>query len=168
MDINNTKLEGSRPPTDLTNQFKANYSYALPIGGAHMLGLRGGWDRLLQGWSTSGILSWVSGNPISIDTQSLTAAGWGTFLREDFSAENMADTTLTKGQIDGLLGVRRTGDGVYYIAPSAIGPGGYGVAQAGAAPFSDRRSPIPAQERWANYSAACSTDRRYFRWTRRF
>jgi outer membrane receptor protein involved in Fe transport len=135
-DINNTKLEESRTPTDLTDQFKANYSYALPIGGPHMLRLRGGWDRLLQGWSTSGILSWVSGNPISIDTQSLTAAGWGTFLREDFSAENMADTTRTKGQINGLLGVRRTGDGVYYIASSAIGPGGYGVAQAGAAPFS--------------------------------
>ena len=130
-DINNTKIEESRAPTDLTNQFKANYSYALPFGGSHMLRLHGGWDRVVDGWSTSGILSWVSGNPISIDTQSLTAAGWGTFLREDFSAENMADTTLTKGQIDNLLGVRMTGDGPYYIAASAIGPGGYGVAQPG-------------------------------------
>ncbi|HUA87382.1 MAG TPA: hypothetical protein VMB85_26175, partial [Bryobacteraceae bacterium] len=135
-DINNTKLEESRTPTDLTNQFKANYSYALPFGGAHTLRLRGGWDRLVQGWSTSSILSWVSGSPISIDTQSPTAAGWGTFLREDNSAENMADTTLTKGQIDNLLGVRMTGDGPYFIAASAIGPGGFGTAQAGSPPFS--------------------------------
>jgi hypothetical protein len=136
LDIHNTRLEYARTPTDLTHQFKANYSYELPLGAGHALHLRGGWNRLLEGWSTSGILSWISGNPFSITTASQTAAGWGTFLREDFSGENMANTALTRGQIDNLFGVRMTGEGPYFIAPSTIGPGGFGVSAAGNAPFS--------------------------------
>ena len=66
LDINNTALERSRPPTDLTDQFKANYAYDLPIGDGHVLHLSHGWNRLLQGWTTSGNLSWVSGNPVSV------------------------------------------------------------------------------------------------------
>ncbi len=90
LDINNTKLERARPPTDLTHQFKANYSYDLPIGEGHLLHFSGGWNRLLSGWTTSGILSWTSGNTISV------LSNFGTLLREGFSGENMADTPLTR------------------------------------------------------------------------
>ncbi len=48
----------------------------------------------------------------------------------------MPDTALTRGQIENLLGVRMTGEGPYFIAASAIGPGGFGVSAAGTAPFS--------------------------------
>ena len=46
LDIHNTLLERSRNPADLTHQFKANYSYDLPIRANH------GWNRLLSGWIT--------------------------------------------------------------------------------------------------------------------
>ena len=37
MDINNTAIERSRVPVDLTYQFKTNYSYDLPLGEGHRI-----------------------------------------------------------------------------------------------------------------------------------
>jgi hypothetical protein len=128
-DINNTKLERARTPTDLTHQFKANYVYDLPIGGPHALHLRRGWDRLIQGWSTSGNLGWSSGNPFSL------VSSWGTLLREDFSNENMANTSLTKSQLNNVLQFRMTGNGPYIVPASVIGPDGRAVAQTGQPQF---------------------------------
>jgi hypothetical protein len=125
LDINNTALERSRTPTDLTHQFKANYSYDLPVGGDHLLHLNGGWNRLLSGWTTSGIVSWVSGNPISI------LSDFGTFLREDFSTENMADTALDRTDLDNILQLRMTGNGPYFVPASTIGPDGRGTNSLG-------------------------------------
>jgi hypothetical protein len=129
LDINNTKLERARPPTDLTHQFKANYSYDLPIGEGHWLHLKGGLDRLLTGWTTSGILSWTSGNTISV------LSNFGTFLREGFSGENMADTTLTRSQLDNAFQIRMTGNGPYFVPASAIGPDGRGTTDIGTPAF---------------------------------
>jgi hypothetical protein len=128
-DIYNTGLDRSRTPTDLTHQFKANYVYDLPIGGQHALHLKPGWDRLIEGWSTSGNLGWQSGNPYSI------VSGLGTFLREDFSTGNDADTTLTKSQLNNILQFQMTGNGPYIVPASAIGPDGRGVAQTGQPAF---------------------------------
>jgi len=130
MDINNTALERSRPPTDLTNQFKANYAYDLPIGEGHALHLNHGWNRLLQGWTTSGNLSWVSGNPVSV------ISGLGTFLREDFSNVNTVDTSLNRGQLEQALQFQMTGNGPFFVPASAIGPDGRGVAPGGQPAFS--------------------------------
>ncbi len=129
LDINNTALERSRTPTDLTHQFKANYSYDIPIGEGHLLHLRGGWNRLLNGWTTSGILSWTSGNPFSV------YSGFGTVLREGFSGENMADTPLTRTNLNDEFGVRITPNGPYYLPASAIGPDGRGVTSLGTPEF---------------------------------
>ena len=128
-DINNTKLERARTPTDLTHQFKANYVYDLPIGGPHALHLRRGWDRLIQGWSTSGNLGWSSGNPFSL------VSSFGTLLREDFSTENMANTTLNKSQLNNVLQFQMTGNGPYIVPASVIGPDGRAVAQTGQPQF---------------------------------
>jgi len=125
LDINNPGLEKSRNPADLTHQFKANYSYDLPMGEGHFLHLNRGWNRLLGGWITSGNLTWVSGNPFSI------SSGFGTFLRESFSGTNEANTTLTKGMLNDVLGFRMTPDGPYMVPVSAIGPDGRGTAPAG-------------------------------------
>ncbi len=125
LDINNTKLERSRPPTDLTHQLKGNYSYDLPVGGAHALHLNGKWNRLLDGWTTSGILSWVSGNTISV------LSDLGTFLREDFSTENMANTPLTRNLINADFQLRMTPNGPYYVPASAIAPDGRGTTYLG-------------------------------------
>jgi hypothetical protein len=130
LDINNTALEHARTPTDLTHQFKANYSYDLPFGEGHRLHLNHGLNRVISGWSTSGNLSWTSGNPFSI------LSDLGTFLREDFSLENMANTTLTKGDLtSNVLQLRTTGNGPYFVPASAIGPDGRGVAPAGQPAF---------------------------------
>lgn len=128
-DIHNTGLENARTPTDLTHQFKANYSYDLPFGEGRSVHLNHGWNRLIQGWTTSGNLAWFSGNPISVPS------GFGTFLREDFSGTNMANSLLTKTDLSGMLKLRMTGDGPYFVPASAIGADGRGVAPQGSAPF---------------------------------
>jgi hypothetical protein len=130
LDISNTALERSRPPTDLTHQFKANYAYDLPIGEGHALHLNHGWNRLLQGWTTSGNLSWVSGNPVSV------ISGLGTFLREDFSNVNTVDTLFDKANLDQALQLRMTPNGPFFVPASAIGTDGRGVAPGGQPPFS--------------------------------
>ena len=130
LDINNTALEHARTPTDLTHQFKANYSYDLPFGEGHRLHLNRLFNRVISGWSTSGNLSWTSGNPFSI------LSDLGTFLRENFSGENMASTSLTKANLtSNVLQLRMTGNGPYFMPASAIGADGRGVAPAGQPAF---------------------------------
>jgi hypothetical protein len=130
LDIHNTGLDKARPATDLTHQFKANYSYDLPLGPGHRFHLNHGWNRLIAGWTTSGNLSWTSGNTLSI------LSDLGTFLREDFSTENMANTLLTKPQLtSNVLQLRMTPNGPYFVPASAIGPDGRGVAPAGQPAF---------------------------------
>jgi outer membrane receptor protein involved in Fe transport len=130
LDIHNTALEHARTPTDLTHQFKANYSYDLPFGEGHRLHLNHLFNRVISGWSTSGNLSWTSGNPFSV------LSDLGTFLREDFSGENMASTSLTKANLtSNVLQLRMTGNGPYFVPASAIGPDGRGVAPAGQPAF---------------------------------
>ena len=102
LDINNPTLERSRNPDDVTHQFKANYSYELPMGEGHVIH-RHGWDRVLGGWMTSGNVSWVSGNPVSI------YSGLGTFLREGDSGTNEVDTSLTKSQLQQIVAVPNDG-----------------------------------------------------------
>lgn len=122
LDINNGAIERARPPTDLTNQFKANYAYDLPMGEGRAIHLRNKWNRLIQGWTTSGVLYWVSGNPVSL------VSGLGTWLREDFSGENMVNTPLTRTDLDYALQFRMTGNGPYFVPSTAIGSDGRAVA----------------------------------------
>jgi hypothetical protein len=122
LDINNGKIERARPPSDLTHQFKANYAYDLPMGAGKFVHLPNKWNRLISGWTTSGVLYWVSGNPYSVSST------LGTWLREDFSGENMANTSLTRSNLDSLLQLRMTGNGPYYAPASVIGSDGRAVA----------------------------------------
>jgi hypothetical protein len=128
LDINNPSIERARVPTDLPQQFKANYAYELPFGEGHRIN-KPGWNRFLSGWMTSGNITWISGNPVSV------YSGRGTFLREAFSGTNEADTNLTFPQLENLTQFRMTSSGPYFIAASAIGPDGRGVAPDGQAPF---------------------------------
>src|SRR5262249_28155050 len=98
LDIHNTKLERARPTTDLTHQFKANYSYEIPLQANRF------WNRLIKGWNTSGVLMWQSGNPFTI------RSGFGTTIREDFAGGiNTANTLLTKTDLESQLQLRMTG-----------------------------------------------------------
>jgi hypothetical protein len=140
LDINNGAIERARTPNDLRHQFKANYSYELPWGEGHALHLKGIGNRAISGWTTSGNLSWTSGNPFSI------YSGYGTFQPESYSGTNEANTLLTRSQLDGMLQLRMTPDGPYIVPASAIGADGRGVAPAGQAPFNGQifSNPGPA------------------------
>ncbi len=121
LDIHNGAIERARPPTDLTHQFKANYAYDLPMGSGHSIHLPKG-NRMIEGWTTSAVLYWVSGNPYSVPST------LGTWLREDFSGENMANTPFTRTDLNGMLQLRMTGNGPYFVPATAIGSDGRGVA----------------------------------------
>jgi hypothetical protein len=140
LDINNPGIERSRTPTDMTHQFKANYAYELPFGEGHRIS-KAGWNRLLGGWMTSGNLFWISGNPLSI------YSGRGTFLREGLSGTNEAVTSMTFSQLSNLMQFRMTPTGPYFVAASAIGPDGRGVAPDGQPAFSGQAffNPGPGQ-----------------------
>jgi hypothetical protein len=129
LDIHNGSIERSRTPTDLTHQFKANYSYDLPMGQGHFLRLERGWNRLLSGWTTSGIFIWQSGNPFSIPS------GRGTFLRGNYSGTNESNTFLNKSALNGLLKFQMTPNGPYMVPASVIGKDGHAVAPDGQQPF---------------------------------
>lgn len=122
LDINNGAIERARPPYDLTHQFKANYAYDLPMGEGRAIHLANKWNRLIQGWTTSGVLYWVSGNPASL------VSGFGTWLREDLSGENMVNTPFTRTDLNSTVEFRMTGNGPYFVPSTAIGSDGRGVA----------------------------------------
>ena len=128
LDINNPSIGRARVPTDLPQQFKANYSYDLPFGEGHKIS-KPGWNRLLSGWMTSGNLTWISGNPLSV------YSGRGTLLREDSSGTNEVNTNLTFPQLSNIMQFRMTPTGPYFVSPFAIGPDGRGVAPDGQPPF---------------------------------
>ena len=76
---------------------------------------------MLNGWTTSGNLSWVSGNPFSVNSS------LGTFLREDYSSTNEVDTNLNRSQLENIMQFRMTPNGPYMVPASIIGPDGRGV-----------------------------------------
>jgi hypothetical protein len=127
LDINNTKLERSREAAfDVARVFKANVAYELPSGQGRGPALR----ALTGGWRVAGIFGAQTGAPFSVNSGSL-----GTLNRAARSANNEADTSLSGSQSQNLFGFYQTGNGPYFIAPSAIGPDGRGAASAGATPF---------------------------------
>ncbi|MEO8025822.1 MAG: TonB-dependent receptor, partial [Bryobacteraceae bacterium] len=130
LDNNNHSIERARAPWDLTNAFKATHYIPLPFGQGHRLSSsHGAVNKLIGGWALSGFLNIQNGSPISF----LSARG--TLNRGARSAQNTVDTTLTLDGLKAITGVYKTGDGIFFVDPSRIGPNGAGVAADGAAPF---------------------------------
>jgi Carboxypeptidase regulatory-like domain/TonB dependent receptor len=148
MDINNTAIERARTPTDLTHQFKANYSYDLPFGEGHRIHGRF-WDKIIGGWMTSGNITWTSGNPFSI------YSGLGTFLSAGLGSPQVAGDSInneaialeTMSQLNNQIQFRMTGNGPYIVPASATGFDGRGVAPPGQAAFAGQLfyNPGPGQ-----------------------
>jgi len=137
LDNRNPSLEWARTPYDLRHAFKANYYYELPFGSGKRW--HGGpvVNRLIGGWALSGIWSYYSGSPYSILTGA-NGVGWGTLNRDSRSTfTNTASVNgTTWSQLQPLTsGVFKTGDNIYFVSPTLIGPGGLGAAQPGSAPF---------------------------------
>jgi hypothetical protein len=115
LDIQNPGLERSRANFDLNHMIKSFGQVELPFGKGHRLSYKP-LDRLIGGWRLTGTMVWQSGAPFSI------TSGRGTLNRSARSYYNTANTTLTKSQLDGVVGFRMTGNGPMIIAPSAINP----------------------------------------------
>ncbi len=131
LDLGNGKIERARADFDLTHSIKGNFAYDLPVGKGHRLN-HAHLQKLLSGWTTSGIMSWNSGSPFSV------LSGRGTLNRSSGtrSDSNTANTTLTKSQLDDLFRLRVGGDGAFFVNASAINQAdGRGVAPDGDANF---------------------------------
>jgi hypothetical protein len=128
LDNNTPSIERARAPWDQTQAFKLNYYYPVPAGAGHRFSAHG-LNWLLGNWGLSGFVTDQSGAPVSV----LSARG--TLNRSARSAENTVDTTDTLSELNSLTGVFMTGNGPYYISPSAISANGTGAAPDGSAPF---------------------------------
>ncbi len=132
LDINNGKLERARTPYDVTHAFKSNYVVELPFGKGKKWDL--GWANwIVGGWATSGILTWQSGNPISIMSYRGTLNRGN---RSNTQNGTTATSPLKKSELDKIVGFRMTGVGPYMIAASAINTDGRGTNVDGTAPYS--------------------------------
>lgn len=109
-------LEYSIADSDTTHVFNVNAIYELPFGKGKRFasGARGVADHLVGGWQVTSIIRWDSGAPFSITDQR------GTLNRLGRSGQQTANTNLTKDEVKKLVGIYRTGCGVFYIDPAVI------------------------------------------------
>jgi hypothetical protein len=124
-------LDNARPELDegralfhIGQAINSNVIAELPFGKNRRWMNHGGIaDAVLGGWTTSAIVKWQSGSPISI------LSPRGTFNRVARSTRQTAVTSLTTDQIKKLLGVRDVNGTLYWIDPSVIdSSSGRGVA----------------------------------------
>ena len=139
LDMNNPKIEKARVAgMDLTNVFKANFTYTLPMGEGRRLSGGRAVNKIINAWNIAGLFTLQSGTPFSI------LSGRATLNRSSRSTNNTADTTLTLGQLQNLFQLRMTGSGPYYVAASALGSDGRAVASDGTAAFAGQAFFEPA------------------------
>lgn len=133
LDLSNKAPERARPTFDITHAIKMNSSYALPFGkGQRWSSASRIANHLFGGWMVTGLFEWQSGFPFSVFSNR------GTLNRAARSTNrNTASTLLTKGQLDNdVFGLRKQGDGVFFVAPGALNPtDGRAVSSDGAAFF---------------------------------
>jgi hypothetical protein len=116
-------LEKERAPFDFNHQFKANFTYELPIGKGHRLSSDNKFlSLLIDGWQTASVFTWQSGNPFSILSTEAT------FNRLSRSTRNTAYATSTPAQIKADTGVYVQPNGIVYgINPALIAADGTGA-----------------------------------------
>jgi hypothetical protein len=132
LDINNTKIERSRPYAyDNTHVFKFNGYWELPFGKGHHLNTTKPFlSKVIEGWNTGGVFTEQSGNAFGI------YSARGTLNRAGRSTYNTMNTNLTKGQLDQLFQFRMTGNGPMFVPDSVKNPvDGSAVAADGSPAF---------------------------------
>lgn len=115
LDNLNIRLDYARPDYDRTHTINANFIYELPIGKGKKFINEGGWvDKLIGGYQLTSIFNYSSGVPFGIlDTS-------GTLNRSGRSGRQSAYSTLSKKELQKLIGEYRTPNGVFYIDPKVI------------------------------------------------
>ena len=132
LDNANGRLERARAPFDLTHVVKGNFTYELPYGKGKKWSGSTWMNSILGGWSLSGIMNLESGTPFSIFSNR------GTLNRaaRSTSTNTASIGKILKGDLEPLVGgLVMTGNGPYFINPSAIGADGRGVGSDGGALF---------------------------------
>jgi Carboxypeptidase regulatory-like domain len=100
--LRNTNLRRGVAPFDITQSFKANFIYELPVGrGKQFLGNSNGLvNGFLGGWGFNGNIRIQSGNP--------------------FSLGNVQLVGMTRKELQDAVGVYRDPDGFIYVLPKDI------------------------------------------------
>ncbi len=125
LDINNSAIEYTRTAFDLRHQFKLNSAWDLPFGKGRFFDAGNAFNKVIGGWTLSTNMTLSSGSPFSV------LSGRGTLNRTARSGSNTANTNLSYGQLQSLMGVRVTGDGPFFFAPGVIAGDTRGTALEG-------------------------------------
>lgn len=126
LDNNNPQIERARAPFDLTHNWKTSFVYDLPLGRGRRFASSGVANVIAGGWSISGLMGWQSGTPFSILSTRGTINRTGTR-----SISNTANSTLTKDELDRVVGFFMTGNGPSFVDRSVVGPDGRAVGPDG-------------------------------------
>lgn len=130
LDLTNPSIEKAPSPFDQRHALKANGVYELPFGRGRRWDLRNAvLNQMFGGWNVSGIFTLASGSPFGIYSSR------GTLNRVARSGINTVNTTLNYDQLVDLTGVRKVGNGVFFLKSDVVGPDGRGSAADGRAPF---------------------------------
>jgi hypothetical protein len=133
LDNGTPSAERARAPFDLNHNVKFNYVVPLPMGEGKLFDA-GRLNRLVGGWSLSGIVNWQSGYPFSV----LSSRGTVNRGPAGRSLWNTANSTLTKDQLDQNVGLYMTGTGPYFINPAVINTDGRGTTVEGSTLFANQ------------------------------
>jgi hypothetical protein len=96
----NLKAEKAVASYDIPQSFVGAYTYDLPIGKGKLLSLNNSLaNKLLGGWTTSGILTLQSGKPITVTTE-LSLAGIGAILPNVVSGQPLYGPNDSRGSFN--------------------------------------------------------------------
>lgn len=138
LDINNRQWDKQRADIDQTHVFNFNGVYQLPFGkGKPFLSNGGLIDKIFGGFEVSGIVNWTSGIPITfVDPR-------GTLNRAARSTRQTANSSLTRDQLQALVGIYEANGNIYFLDPAIIAP--TGTSGAGSATAGFGQTPFPGQ-----------------------
>jgi len=115
LDINQPELERSRADFDQSHKFNLLASYELPFGKGKRFFNEGVLATIFGNFQIGSILQIGSGSPITfIDPN-------GTLNRSGRSGRQTAVTNLTAGELQSLVGIYRTPNGIFFLPPEVLG-----------------------------------------------
>jgi hypothetical protein len=159
LDDRNGKLDKARAPFDLTHSLKANYVMPIPLGDGHRFGGNRLVNHILGNWTASGFVNYQGGSPFSIVSR------YGTLNRGGSRATYNTVDILSGDNLGSTVGFFMTGNGPYFINPSAISPTtGRGVAPFGDAPFTGQTFADPEPGTYGSLQRRRFTGPNLFEW----
>ena len=112
-DVYNRRLEKSVVDYNFPNVLKVTWIYALPFGKGKLLNMNGVADKIMGGWTLTGVHQYRSGDPISVGISGYNNAIFSGNIRPDWLAG--ANTVIDTGA------AVQTNGGTPYLNPAAFG-----------------------------------------------